>query len=166
VNWPESSRTSSAVCARHERLALRKLAGGRRDHVADGQVVSLGEGVVTFVVGGDGHDRARPVPGQHIVRDPDGDALVGERVDCEGADEDAALLAIRAEPIDLCLAASGGNVGFDLGPVLGRGEGRHQRMLRCEHHEGGAVDRVGSRGEHADSLGPSTLDGEVDLRAL
>jgi hypothetical protein len=62
-------------------LPSGQLAGARRDHVADRQVELLRELVVALVVGGHGHDRAGAVAGQHVVGDPDRDALAVDRVD-------------------------------------------------------------------------------------
>ena len=151
---------------RHERLAIRQLAGRGRHHVPDGQVVSSGEGVVALVVSRDGHDRTRAVPGQHVVGDPDGHALVGHWVERVGADERAALLALRVHALDLCFAASRCRVRFHLRAAIGCGEGPDQRVLGCQHHERGPVDRVGSRGKDTDRLDPLRIDRECDLGAL
>ncbi len=62
-------------------LRVRDLRTG--DDAADRQAELPGEGEVALVVRGDGHDRARAVAGQNVVRDLDRDPLAVDRVDRE-----------------------------------------------------------------------------------
>ena len=66
----------------------------RRDHRHDGQAELAGEVKVALVVRGHGHDRAGAVAHQHVVGDPDRDALAVDRVDGVGAGEDAGLFLV------------------------------------------------------------------------
>ena len=113
------------------------------------------------------HDRARAVPGKHVVGDPDRNLLAVHRVDRECTGGNTALLFRSGESIDLGLALRCLDVGGDGGALLWRGDGVDQIMFRCEHHEGCAVERVGARGEDAQLLATSVMrrwrNGEVDL---
>ena len=114
-------------------------------------------------MGRHGHDRAGAVGGEHVVRDPHRDALVRDRVDRRAPGEHAGLrLALRL-PVDLAHARRRGLVGLDLGPARVGGQPRHQRVLRGQHHEGRAPQRVRAGREHLDRAG---LGLERDLRAL
>ena len=135
-------------------LAIRRGRGrsarvARADHLDDRQPEPGCEREVTLVVGGNGHDRAGPVAGQHVVRDPDRDAGAVDRVDRVRAQWDARLLAIGRETLDLRLVARTGDVRLHLRAPVGRGELRDQRMLRCEDHERRPEERVGPCREHA-----------------
>ena len=133
----------------------------------DLEAVFGGELEVALVVRGDGHDRARPVGHEHVVGDPDGDALAVEGVEGVGAGEHARLLALRREPLDLRHAGGGGDVGLDgLAPVVGR-DALDEVVLGGEHHEGGPVDGVGARREDGQGLIDALdIDGEAQRGAL
>ena len=78
---------------RDVRGALLDLAVGRRDDLARSAGSNFSrEREVALVVRGHGHDRAGAVVHQHVVGDPDRDALVVHRVDGVEAGEDAGLL--------------------------------------------------------------------------
>ncbi len=141
------------------------FAVGRND-LLDGQAVGLRKGEVALVVRGHRHDRAGAVRGEHVVGDPDGDALAGEHVRRERAGVDTGLRPLGAGALDLRLGARRGDVGVHRGLLRRHRDRRHERVLRCQHHEGGAVDRVGSRREEADRRVAVSLDGELDLGTL
>ncbi len=90
----------------------------------------------------DGHDRARAVPHQHVVGDPDRDLLAVDGVDRVAACEDAVLLLLLA--LDRRARTGMANV---LAHLLGVGQLRDQRMLRRQHEERGAEERVGASRE-------------------
>ena len=56
---------------------------------------------VALVVRGHGHDRAVAVVGQHVVGGPDRDALAVDRVDRVAAQEDAGLVLVGGQPLDV-----------------------------------------------------------------
>ena len=149
-----------------ERLAVPLR---RRDHDLDGQPELLRELEVSLVVRGHGHHRARAVGREGVIGDPDRDAVAGEVIDAPGAGEDARLLAIDRLPLDLGGERRGAYVGLDvLAPVL-RGDLPHERVLRGEHHERHAVQRVGAGGEDADlvrAVRRGRLEGKRGLGAL
>ena len=128
----------------------------------DRQVVLAGELPVALVVAGHGHDGARAVMAKHVVGNPDGNLLAGGRVDGIAAGEDAGLFAGQLGALQVRLLLSLAAVGFHLGPVLRRGDLVHQRMLGCQHHVGGAEERVGPGRKHADA-GIQPHHGELDL---
>ncbi len=118
-------------------------------------------------MGGDGHDRAVAVVGQHVVGRPDRQALAVDGVDRVPLQEHARLGAIRALSLDLAGAAHVGQVVLEAKSHLCGGA---RRQLRGEiavgrhHEERGAVERVGSGREDGDLL-VVTLDLEVDVGA-
>jgi hypothetical protein len=139
-------------------------------------VVDLGECEVTFVFGGDGHDRPGAVAHEHVVGHVDRHEVTGERVDDPAAGEGSTLLERptvgRGRPLDLGarggpppklvhdLALCGDSQRVDEGVL-----GRHDRIGHPEA-------RVRSRREdpQRDSLGAirsvTTLDDKIELRAL
>ncbi len=100
------------------------------------------------------HDGPRAIGHQHVVGDPDGDALPVHRVNSIAADEDPALLLVHGQPFDLALAGGLVLVGLYLCLVLRRGQLVHQGMLRSQHHEGSAPQGIGAGGEDDDALTP------------
>jgi hypothetical protein len=146
-------------CAHFGRRAI-----GRRDDLPHLEPVALGERVVALVVRGHGHDRARPVLHQDVVRDPDRDRLAVDRVDRVAAGEDAVLL--------LRLAFHGGagcgvaDVLGDLVFVLGaRRQLGHERVLGSQDEERRPEQRVGPGREDRQLLARA-LHGEDDPRTL
>ena len=104
---------------------------------------------------GHGHDRARAVLDEHVVGDPDRDALAVHRVDDEAAGEDAVLLLRLA--LDGRVGRGVARVVEHLLLVLGPGdELGDQRVLGREHEERRAEERVGPRRE----------DGEIDVELV
>ena len=121
-----------------EGLGQRLAAPIRRgDDGADFDAVAGGEVEVAPVVGRHGHDGPRAVGHQHVVGDPDGQALVVDRVDGVTAGEDAGLVVIQRHALQFGLAGGGGHVGLDLNRAVRRRNAADQRMLRRQHHEGG-----------------------------
>ena len=110
------------------------------------------------------HDRPGAVGHQHVVGNPDRDLLVVDRVDGVGADEHAGLVAPRRLAVDVGLAGGGGHVRLHLGALPVGSEPGDQRMLRGQHHESGAPQRVGPRGEHLQRVAP--LGAERHVRPL
>ena len=144
---------SGQSCRRHDRL--------------DRQVELLGELVVALVMRWHRHDRTRAVPGEHIVGDPHRNLLAVHRINGKRACGNAALLFGGGEAVDFGLALRCFDVGGNRSALLWRGDGVDELMLRCEHHEGCAVERVGTRGEDAQLLAAGVVcrgrNGEVDL---
>ncbi len=120
---------------------------GRSDHHRDGQVIFLGKGKVALIAAGDGHDRAGAVGHQHVIGNPDGDALLIDRVDGVSAGEDAGFFLFGGEAVDFRLAGGLLDVGGDGGPLLRGGQLIDQRVFRGHDHEGRPPQGIGPGGE-------------------
>ena len=153
---------------RVHRAATLELHVGRlgdvpsRHHFADRQIEGTRELPVALVVARHRHDRPGAVGHEHVVGDPDRQPLVVHRVDRVAAGEDAGLLLRQLLALEIALASRGGAIRLDRLSVLGRGQRIHQRMLRRQHHVGGAEQRVGPGGEDA-QCSLRTLEGELHL---
>ena len=151
----------------------------RRHGVDDRQVEGLREVPVTLVARRDRHDRARAVAHGHVVGDEDRELPAVDGIDGEEPGEQACLLLVLG-------AAVGVGFAFHLGPVGGDRLGRRgippgpRRVSACgplgggvvgqvvlggQHHEGGAEQGVGTRGENLDPLAAGGL-GEENPGAL
>src|SRR5262245_47125830 len=80
------------------------------------------------------HDCTRAVTDEHIVGDPDWNALSVDRVNCVAACEHAALLASPGNTILFAHVLYRGTVSIDFCAAVGGREAVNERMLRCEHH--------------------------------
>ncbi len=157
-----------------------------------GSANSRGELEVALVVRGHGHDRAGAVTHQHVVGDEDRDASVVRGVDRERADEDAGLLLRLGLPFEIGLgrgeiAVAANRVGRRIGraehalpgveriareSLLSSSSGHwfavidvDERVLRRQHHVGGAEQRVRTGREHLDVEVLVALDREPHRRA-
>ena len=114
---------------------------------------------------GHAHDRAGAVSHQHIIRDPDWDLLVVDRVDRVGADENPGLFLGEISPFEIGFGGDLFPIRSDFRtPILGR-QPIDERMLGGEHHVIRSVDCVVSRGENADAL-VDPGNREFDFRAF
>ena len=127
-------------------MGARPSQLARIDHRHDRQVELLGELEVAGVVGGHGHDRPGAVADQHVIGHPDRNRLAVDRIDGVRAGEDAGLLLGQVGAVQVALAGRLLAVRPDRRGLLGRGEPLDQRMLRRDHHVGGAEERVGPGG--------------------
>ena len=59
--------------------------------------------MVTLIVRGHGHDGAGAVGVEHVVGNPDGHLLSGQRVDCISAREEAGLVLLQLGPLEVAL---------------------------------------------------------------
>ncbi len=118
----------------------------------DRQAEFLRELEVPLVVARYGHDGARAVVHQHVVRDPDRDRLPGGRVPAVPPGEHAGLGLVRLLAGHEISGRGFLPVRLHRFPLLIRHKQIHGWMLGCQHHEGGAEDRVGARGEHPDGV--------------
>ena len=128
------------------------IAALRDDHLLHGQLVLARKKKVPLVMGRDSHHGTGAVLRQHVVGDPNRQQLTVGGVAHPGADGNTALGPVFGRAVLLALARHLIAEGFHRSPLLGGGEGRHQRMLRGQHHIGGAEDGVGPCGEHGDRL--------------
>ncbi len=118
-----------------------------RDDLDDRQIEGFRELPVPLVVGGNGHDGAGSVGDQDVVGDPDGNLPTVHRIDRECAGEDAGLGLWRdrsARDRDFIRVCT--MIPLDVRTLPGGRDLIDQRMLRGEHHVGGAEQRVGPGG--------------------
>ena len=148
-----------------DRALHRPGRPGRAAHdLLDREPVFAGEGKIAGVVARDAHDGSGGIGHEHVVRDPDRNPFSVPGIDRVGTGEDAGLLVLGREPLDLGFAAGPLHVGFD-GVPLGRGgDPGDQGMLGGQHHEGDPEDRVRAGGEDPDRL--LSLDREGQLRPV
>ena len=140
---------------------VETLGGG--DGRDDVEVELAGEGEVTLVVGGHGHDGARPVSHEDVVGHEDGDRRAVDRVHAVEPGEHTGLLPGLLGPLLRGLRRGHRPVGGDgllrgrvsagpgrpcaLGPGVGDDEGGggpQEGMLGGHHHEGGPEEGVGT----------------------
>ena len=117
-----------------------------------------------------GHDRARAVAGQDIVRDEDRDPFAVDRVDRLRAQGETGLLAVGRQALDLGAAPSLHHVGLHLGLAIRVGQPGDEWMFGREDHERRAEQRVRAGREDAQRVATGLVliggDFEVDLGAL
>ena len=147
LNAPLLTRPSPAAWAMYApSIGASAILAGRGDDPPDRQPERPGEREVALVVGGDGHDRAGAVAGQHVVGDEDRDPLAVDRVDGVGADGDAGLLAI-------------GRQAIDLGPPAGL---RRRRPRPPRGAPGGSASATsGCSGARTMNVAPNSVSGRV-----
>ena len=80
-------------------------------------------------MGRDGHDGSRAVAREHILGDPDGDALARERVDAIGSGEDTRHLVV-GHAVALRALGDIGEIGLHLLALLAGGQLGYQLRLR------------------------------------
>ncbi len=122
----------------------------RHDHGANFEVELLGKFEVPLIVPGNAHDRASPVTDQHIVCNPDRDALSGRGIDCVPAGEDAAFFAAARDPILFAHRCYAPAIFLHLVPAVRSGKAFDQWMFRGEDHVGGPEERVRPGGVYPD----------------
>jgi hypothetical protein len=147
--------TSPSVCSTYATDSSTSPSSRLHD-LANREVERLREVEVALVVRGHGHDRARPVVGEHVVGDVDGQPLAVHGVDRVQAREDAGLLR-RSGPLDRLLRRRAPHVLAHLAGV----DARHELVLRREDEERRPVERVGPGREDGDVL-VELLDPELD----
>ena len=125
----------------------------------DGQVELAGERKVPLVARRHRHDGASAVTHQHIVGNPHGDGMSGQRIDRCGAGEYAGFLAVGRLAVELIFCRSSHAILGYGGTVVGRGERVGQGMLGGEHHKRCAKQGVGAGGEH---LNGASMTCEID----
>ena len=158
----EASRTRVRLI---ERRAHIRIVG--RDDADDRQLVRLREREVALVVTRHRHDRAGAVLHQHVVGDPDRDALARRRIRRVRSREGARLLGALAHLArhDV-LPGRAHAIGLDLFALVRRGQRGDLRMLGREHEIRRAEDRVRTRREDHHRRGIALGDREGDLRAF
>src|SRR5690606_6720429 len=90
---------------------------------------------------------------QHVIGDPYGDLATGRRIDAVAAREHACLLLlVRLATTDEIERSGMRAIRRYRCPLLIARQPLDERMLRCEHHERRAEDRVRPRREYADAI--------------
>ena len=141
----------------HRAVVAHEVAPGgawviRLHHLNDGQAEFLCKFVVAAVMCGHSHDGSRAVAGQHIVRNPHGYLLAVHGVGGIGTGKAAGLLLGQVRALQVALGGVGLPVGVHGFLLLRGGDGRHQLVLRGEHHVSGAEEGVRAGGVHGDGV--------------
>ena len=126
---------------------------GRQLRSHNRQVIFARECEVAFITRGHRHDGACAITHEHIVSNPHGHRLASDRVDGRRAGEHTGFFARVRLPVGISDAGRHLAIRIDCGALLWGGECINERMLRRQHHEGCAKQRVGSRGEHFNITG-------------
>ena len=152
-----------------------RVVGNWKNHQANFEFVLFCKLVVTLVVRGNAHDGARAVIHEDVVRHPEGNFFVVERIDGVTSSEDAVLLDFADVAYFFGFALLGDQL-IDLGAQAGVGGGEigNERMLRRELHRCRAEDGIDARGEDADggtgraktAVVLCVVELEIDERAL
>ena len=105
------------------------------DHRNDRQTEVLCKGVIAAIVRRHGHDRARPVTGQHVIADINRNLLAVERIDRVAAGELAAHALGVGHTFPFGTFFSFFQIIFDGVLVFRRGQFADQLVFRSQHHE-------------------------------
>ncbi len=135
-----------------------------------------GELEVALIMSRDTHDRAGAVAHQDIIGDPDWNAFVVGGIDGERAGERACFLFGQIGALEIGFRGDCGAIGFDGFALFFCRDLIDQGIFRGEHHVGGAVERVGPRGEDRNgrvatlrrpvAVGGRPFHGKTNFRAL
>ena len=131
-------------------LGVERLLG----HVAalndghDGQIELAGESIVPAVMGGNCHNGTRAVSGQHIIRNPDRNALAAQRIDSVCSREYAGDALGAGKTLALGALLYFLQVCGNLFLAVVCCELSHQLAFRSKDHEGYAEDSVHAGGEY------------------
>ena len=142
---------------------LRNVAA--LDYRNDLQPEVAGEGVVARVVRRNGHDGARAVACQHVVRNVDRNGFAGEGIDGVRACSHAAYTFRLGDAFAFRTLLGLTDVFLDGGPVFWRRQAVDPLVFGGDDHEGDAEDRVGAGGEYFE-FPVRILDVEEDLSAF
>ncbi len=114
------------------------------------------------------HDRPRAIGRQHVIGYPDGHLVTVQAIYDIGPGENAVLFLFSREAFYLRAAARLVDIRFDIGFPVGSGDFLNQRIFRCQHHKGNAIDSVRARGEYSYLffIHAGTVQRERDFRAL
>ena len=121
------------------------------DH-PDRQIMRLGKLKVALVMRRYRHNRARAIGDHDVVGDPDGYALVIDRVDGVGTGENTRLFAIFQHALDLGFQSRLTNVGVDIRALPRSGDLVHQVMFGRQDHESCAPEGIGPGRENLDGM--------------
>ena len=123
-----------------------RVAERMAHHRRNRQAVLSGEGIVALVVCRHCHHRTLAIAHQHVVRDPHRKLRAGERMGDEDARRHALLLDLRKLGFHHRAALAFLDEGREFGVGLRRMQ--RDRMLGGDCAEGGAHQRIGTRGEN------------------
>ena len=135
-------------------------------HALDGDVVLLGEIVVSLVVGGHGHHGTSSVGGDDEITDPNGHVLTGQWMNGVASGKHTLLLVHVLDAVKLRhrsdFVVQGPPTCFVLGSC---DQGFGQRVFGSEGDKGGTEQRVGTGGEDFD-VPLIVHNAKADVRAL
>ena len=101
------------------------------DHRDDVEVVAASERKIALVVGRDRHDGSRPVRGEHVVGDPNGDLFAIHRVGRIPTCEDTGLLLVVFETLELGLRGGLRAIRIDVVTPVARRQRVDEVVLAC-----------------------------------
>ena len=153
----------------HDAIADERLGQGRlrrfarrRDDAHDGEVEGARELEVALVVPGHGHDGARAIVHEHVVRHPDGYGGSIHRVGGVAAKKDAGLLLVILLALHQIPRRDFRQIRRHRLALRRRGEALDRWMLRRKHQVSGAEQGIWAGGEDLNGL---TFGHEVHLGA-
>ena len=118
------------------------------NHLTDRQIEMTGKSKVAAVMGRNGHDGTGAVTGQHIFGNPNGYLLTCKGIDGKSTCENARNLFHLGLTLTLRAVLGPSDISLHLGTLLGSGNLVNHFMFRAEHHEGDAIDGIGTGGKN------------------
>ncbi len=137
---------------------------GSSQHGKDGQSEFDGKGKIAFIMCWNCHDCPGSIRHQHVVGNPDRHLLAIDGIDGESASEHARFVTVRSQSINFAGTSGHVSISCDGFSLAFYSEFIHERMLRCQDHEGGSPQCVWTCGEHGNRI--VVLCGEDDFCAL
>ena len=116
-------------------------------------------------MGGNGHDGAGAVAGEHIVGNPDGYPLSIDGVDSGDPQGNAGLLLRQVGSLEIAFGGTGFLVIRNGLPLSRGGDLLDKVMFRSKHQVSGSEESVRTRGEHRDAF-LKTFERELHLGSL
>ena len=169
----EAVKTFERTVDHPSKVDLSLLHGGvavsaflHHQHALDGDVVLLGEIVVSLVVGGHGHHGTCPVGGDDEIADPNGNMLTGQRMNSVASGKHTFLLVHVLDAVKLRHRGHFVVEGFPSCFVLGScDQGFSQGVFWSEGDKGGPEQRIRTGGEDFD-VTLVVHNTETNVRAL
>ena len=136
------------------------------DHLLDRQATAFCEGDIELIMGWNTHHRPGSVLSQHIVGNPDGQLLVGERVGDRSTNGYTSFRSViagafqGAQSRDVLLKRSNSLLVLWIHQLI------DQRVLRCKNQITRSSQGVRSCGEHRDRCGLVSRNRKADFGPL
>ena len=128
------------------------------DYAFDLQIEFFSEVVVSFVVSGYAHYRARAVRVEYVVAYPYGDFIAVYGVDAVRTGEYARLFSRGGKSFDFACLSALEFISFYGFFLFGGGNFVYERMLGSKYYVGYAEYRIGTRSEYSESISAFALE--------